>query len=202
MRNRKLLALTLSCLAMIVIILPLAAACSQPSPGPATASTPAAPAPGTTKAPATAPAKPASPAASPVATAAPSPTAAPTAPATAGKTLKVGITTPSTGPAAEKGAPMGHANLDAFEYINKELGGINGYQIEPIWLDSQYDSAKVVTNVRRFMDQGALLFATASSKEGTAAMEVANRAGFPGIVSFTAPNLYRPPQHIYGQMPD
>ncbi|MBI2869214.1 MAG: ABC transporter substrate-binding protein, partial [Chloroflexi bacterium] len=31
---------------------------------------------------------------------------------------------------------------------------------------------------------------------------VANRAGFPGIVSFTAPNLYRPPQHIYGQMPD
>jgi len=33
-------------------------------------------------------------------------------------------------------------------------------------------------------------------------MEIANRAGFPGLVAFTAPSLYRPPQHIYGQMPD
>ena len=37
-------------------------------------------------------------------------------------TLKIGITTPTTGPAAEKGSPMGHANLDAFEYIiSKEI---------------------------------------------------------------------------------
>src|ERR1039458_5741111 len=27
-------------------------------------------------------------------------------------------------------------------------------------------------------------------------------AGFPGMATFTAPNLYRPPAHIYGQMPD
>jgi branched-chain amino acid transport system substrate-binding protein len=97
------------------------------------------------------------------------------------QTIKVGITTPSTGPAAEKGAPMGHANLDAIKYVNEELGGID---------------------VKRFMDEGCVLYATASSKMMSASMEIANRAGFPGIASFNAPVLHRPPQHIYGQMPD
>jgi len=43
-----------------------------------------------------------------------------------GKTLKIGITTPTTGPAAEKGAPMGHGNLDCIKYVNEELGGVDG----------------------------------------------------------------------------
>jgi len=118
------------------------------------------------------------------------------------KTLKIGITTPTTGPAAEKGAPMGHANLDAIKYINSELGGVNGYQIEVVWLDNAYDAAKVVTNVKKFMDDGCLMFATSSSKMMSAVMEIANRAEFPGLVCFNAPILHRPPQHIYGQMTD
>ncbi len=120
----------------------------------------------------------------------------------AAKTIKVGLMTPSTGIAAEKGSPMGHANLDAIEYINKEMGGVAGYQIQPIWLDSQYDPAKVVTNMKFFMDQGAVMWGTASSMEGAAARDLANSNEFPGIVSFTAPSLYRPPLHVYGQMPD
>ena len=80
------------------------------------------------------------------------------------KTLKIGISTPSTGPAAEKGAPMGHANLDCIEYINSELGGVAGYPIEVVWLDNGYDASKVVTNVKRFMDEGCLMFGTSSSK--------------------------------------
>jgi len=118
------------------------------------------------------------------------------------KTLKVGITTPSTGPAAEKGSPMGHANLDAIKYINEELGGVKGYPIEVVWLDNAYDAAKVVTNVKKFMDDGCLMFATSSSKMMTASMEIANRAEFPGLVCFNAPIIHRPPQHIYGQMTD
>jgi len=118
------------------------------------------------------------------------------------KTLKIGISTPSTGKAAEKGAPMGHANLDAIEYINAELDGAAGYPVEVVWLDNGYDAAKVVTNVNRFMDEGCLMFATASSAMMSASMEIANRAEFPGLASFTAPSLYRPPKHIYGQMPD
>ncbi len=118
------------------------------------------------------------------------------------KTLKVGITTPTTGPAAEKGTPMGHANLDCFEYINTELGGVGGYPIEVVWLDNAYDPAKAVTVVKKFMDEGCLMFGTASSKIMAAVMETANRAEFPGIACFTAPVLYHPPQHIYGQTPD
>ena len=116
--------------------------------------------------------------------------------------LKIGMMTPTTGKAAEKGSPMGHANLDAIKYINEELGGVLGYKIEVVWVDSTYDAAKVVTIVKRFMDEGCLLFTTASSYEMTAAMESANRAGFPGIACFSSPSLYRPPQHIYGQTPD
>jgi branched-chain amino acid transport system substrate-binding protein len=52
------------------------------------------------------------------------------------------------------------------------------------------------------MDENALLFTVASSKEMTAAMGTANEAGFPGIAAFSAPSLYRPPKHIYGQYPD
>jgi branched-chain amino acid transport system substrate-binding protein len=119
-----------------------------------------------------------------------------------GGTLKVAMITPTTGPAAEKGTPMGHANLDAIEYINKELGGASGSRIEVSWYDSAYDTAKVVTLVKRVMDEGCLLFTVSSSKEMQAAMETANRAEFPGISCFSAPILYRPPKHIYGQTPD
>ncbi|MCX8126866.1 MAG: ABC transporter substrate-binding protein, partial [Dehalococcoidia bacterium] len=83
--------------------------------------------------------------------------AGPAAPA-AVKELKVGFITPSTGPAAEKGAPGGHGILDCVEYINTELGGVSGYKIKPLWYDSGYDMARVVTIVKSLMDQGALLF--------------------------------------------
>ncbi len=116
--------------------------------------------------------------------------------------LKVGMMTPTTGKAAEKGRPMGHANLDAIEYINAELRGAGGYRIDVLWLDSAYDAAKVVPIVKRFMDEGCLLFTTSSSMEMSVAMESANRAEFPGIACFSSPVLYRPPRHIYGQTPD
>ena len=119
-----------------------------------------------------------------------------------GDTLKIGISTPSTGPAAEKGSPMGHGNLDAVTYINDELGGINGIPLEAVWMDNGYDASKIVSIVNKFMDDKCLLFGTSSSKMMSSVMEVANRAGCPGIVVFNAPNLHRPPQHIYGQMPD
>jgi branched-chain amino acid transport system substrate-binding protein len=119
-----------------------------------------------------------------------------------GQVLKVGMMTPTTGQAAEKGRPMGDANLDAIKYINDELGGSGGHLIEVLWLDSAYDPTKVVTIVDRFMDEGCLLFTTASSKEMSAAMGSANRAEFPGIACFSSPILYRPPMHIYGQTPD
>jgi len=107
---------------------------------------------------------------------------------TENKALKIGMILPYTGAAAEKGKPGGDAVKDAIEYINKELNGANGYQIQISWRDSQYTADNVSTIVKDFMNEGALLFTTMSSFEMTAAQTIANRAGFPGLVSFAAPS--------------
>jgi len=119
-----------------------------------------------------------------------------------GEVLKIGMMNPSTGGAAEKGRPMSEGNSDVIEYINAELGGAGGYPIDAEILDSRYDPTQAVSNVKKFMADGRILFTTASSKEMSAAMSSANEAGFPGISCFSAPSLYRPPKHIYGQTPD
>ncbi len=124
-----------------------------------------------------------------------------TTPAVKG-TLKVGIMTPHTGKAAEKGVPLRDANLDCIEYINNELGGVNGYKIEAINLDSQYDAAIAQNDINMFMDQGCIFFTTSSSTEMGYVQEIANRAGFPGLVAYSSPSNYHPPLHIYGQTPD
>jgi branched-chain amino acid transport system substrate-binding protein len=119
-----------------------------------------------------------------------------------GQTLKVGLMTPSTGPVPEKGIPGRDGLLDCFSYINTEKGGVNGYQIEPVYRDSQY-SAQIVPNlVNEFMDKGCLMFMTHSSTEMNYAMAIANPAEFPGMAAFTSQTNYHPPRHIYGQMPD
>jgi len=119
-----------------------------------------------------------------------------------GEELKVGLLICYTGPAAEKGNPMGNAKLDAWRYVNDELGGVEGYKVNPIWYDTEYDATKVVTFLKKLMDDKALLWTTNSSKEGAAAKENANRAGFPGIVCFSSPVVVHPPEHVYAQMAD
>jgi branched-chain amino acid transport system substrate-binding protein len=120
----------------------------------------------------------------------------------AGKELKLGAIMPVTGPAAEKGRPGIDALLDVTEYINKELGGVDGYQINLDWKDSVYNAANVTTDITDFTNSGVLMFTAMSSFEMTNAMGIANKAGLPGLAIFTSPNLYNPPAHIYGQMPD
>ena len=116
--------------------------------------------------------------------------------------LKIGMSTPSTGVAAEKGAPMGHANLDCIKYVNEELGGVDGHRVEVLWLDNSYDASKSVTIIKRFIEDDCLFFTTASSGQMTAMMEIANEDAFPGFAAFSSPNLTQPARHIYGQTPD
>ena len=127
---------------------------------------------------------------------------APPAPKPEEQPLKYGMSICMTGVAAEKGSPMGHGKLDCIKYINEELGGVNGHPIEAVWYDNAYDAAKAATIVKKLMDDGALFFTTNSSKMMSASMEIANRAGFPGIASFSSPVCTNPPKHIYAQMPD
>jgi branched-chain amino acid transport system substrate-binding protein len=123
-------------------------------------------------------------------------------PDTKDKSLKMGAIMPVTGPAAEKGKPGIDALLDVTQYINTELGGAGGYQINLDWKDSAYNAANVNTIVTDFTNSGVLMFTAMSSFEMTNAMGIANKAGMPGLAIFTAANLYNPPAHIYGQMPE
>ena len=109
---------------------------------------------------------------------------------------------PVTGAAAEKGKPGIDALLDVTQYINSELGGAGGYQINLDWKDSNYNAANVNTIVTDFTNSGDLMFTAMSSFEMTNAMGIANKAGLPGLAIFTSANLYNPPAHIYGQMPE
>ncbi|MCK4331405.1 MAG: ABC transporter substrate-binding protein, partial [Dehalococcoidia bacterium] len=45
-----------------------------------------------------------------------------TKPPEEGGALKLGLSICMTGPAGEKGSPMGHGKLDCIKYINEELG--------------------------------------------------------------------------------
>jgi branched-chain amino acid transport system substrate-binding protein len=107
-----------------------------------------------------------------------------------------------TGPAAEKGSPMGHGKLDCIKYINDELGGVDGHPIIADWYDNAYDTAKQVTLVKKLMADGALFFTNNDSATMQASLTTANSAGFPGMVSFSSPICTNPPMHIYAQMPD
>ncbi|MEI6186499.1 MAG: ABC transporter substrate-binding protein, partial [Dehalococcoidia bacterium] len=124
------------------------------------------------------------------------------APPAGEKVIKLGLSIPFTGAAAEKGAPIGYGQLDAIKYINDELGGVEGYKIDPVWSDTAYDAAKATTIVKKLMDDGCSLFTVVASKDMNASKEAANRAAFPGMVCFSSPSLTHPPQHIYAQLPD
>ena len=119
-----------------------------------------------------------------------------------GSKVKVGFSICYTGVAAEKGRPMGNAKLDAMKYINEELGGVAGYEIEVIWRDNEYDAAKAATIINELINSECLLFTTNASKMMMASAETANRAEFPGFAVFSSPVLTNPPRHIYAQMPD
>ncbi len=119
-----------------------------------------------------------------------------------GSKVKVGFSICYSGKAAEKGRPMGNGKLDCMKYINDELGGVAGYEIEVIWRDNQYDASKAATIINELMDAGCLMFTTNSSAMMTASAEIANREEFPGFAVFSAPALTNPPKHIYAQMPD
>ncbi len=118
------------------------------------------------------------------------------------ETIKIGLSTPSTGAAAEKGQVLEHGNKDAIKYINEEKGGVGGYKIELVWMDNGYNAAAMVNNVNKFMDSRCVTFGCSSSAMMAAGMSVANQNGFSGLAVYGAPVIYRPPQHIYGQLPD
>jgi ABC-type branched-subunit amino acid transport system substrate-binding protein len=67
-----------------------------------------------------------------------------------GKTIKLGVLTPLSGPVAVIGNPLTAGNQVYFDYINKEKGGVAGkYQIELEQADTQYKPDRTVQQYNR-----------------------------------------------------
>ena len=118
--------------------------------------------------------------------------------------IKVGIMAPYTGAAASKGKPMGDGVQDAIKYINTELGGVQGYQIQVVFRDDQYTANNEATIINEFVSpsSGIVMFTTQASAEMTTVMGIANDAGLPGFTVFSAPNITQPAKHQYASFPD
>ncbi|XUX01399.1 MAG: ABC transporter substrate-binding protein [Dehalogenimonas sp.] len=118
--------------------------------------------------------------------------------------IKVGIMAPYTGAAASKGKPMGDGVLDAIKYINTELNGVQGHQIQPVFRDGQYTAGIETTIINEFISpsSGIVMFTTQASAEMTVVMGIANEAGLPGFTVFSAPNITQPAKHQFASFPD
>jgi len=170
-------------MALVVLVALLATACAKPAPSPSPTPTPTpAPTPSPTPTP------------KPTPTPSPTPTPKPT-PKLEEQPITWGAEACWTGIAAEKCNPMERGEECCIEYINKEKGGILGHPIKVKALDSGYDSAKMVTLIKRWIDEGQPLFCTHSSKMMEAAMGISNRVGMPGIVDFASLRCIHPQVH-------
>ena len=87
--------------------------------------------------------------------------------------IKVGIMAPYTGAAASKGKPGGDGVQDCIKYINTELGGVAGHQIDVVFRDNQYTASNMTTIINEFISDGVMMFTTHASAEMTAVMGIA-----------------------------
>jgi ABC-type branched-subunit amino acid transport system substrate-binding protein len=71
-----------------------------------------------------------------------------------GKTIKLGVLTPLSGPVAVIGLPLTAGNEVWFDYLNKEKGGIAGkYKVELVQQDTQYAPDKTVQQYNKIKGQ-------------------------------------------------
>jgi branched-chain amino acid transport system substrate-binding protein len=108
-----------------------------------------------------------------------------TATAMAEQVLKVGIIGPFTGPSAKTGEEFKGSVTMAFEKVNNMVGD---YKLEPVWIDSQSDPAKVASAYaeacERIGIQGGVL--NWHSSTAVAAMDVAAQYKVPHMFGFGA----------------
>src|SRR3712207_2866413 len=77
-----------------------------------------------------------------------------TGPGFDGKTIKLGVLTPLSGPVAVIGLPLTAGNQVYFDYVNKEKGGIAGkYKVELVQQDTQYAPDKTVQQYNKIKNQ-------------------------------------------------
>ncbi|HSO18490.1 MAG TPA: ABC transporter substrate-binding protein [Desulfosarcina sp.] len=105
--------------------------------------------------------------------------------AAAEKVLKVGIIGPFTGPSAKTGEEFKGSVTMAFEKIDNKVGD---YKIEPVWVDSQSDPAKVASAYAEACERIGIQAGVLNwhSSTAVAAMDVAAQYKTPHMFGFGA----------------
>ena len=105
--------------------------------------------------------------------------------AVAEKVLKVGIIGPFTGPSAKSGAEFKGSVTMAFEKVNNMVGD---YKLEPVWVDSQSDPAKVASAYAEACERIGIQAGVINwhSSTAVAAMDVAAQYKVPHFFGFGA----------------
>jgi ABC-type branched-subunit amino acid transport system substrate-binding protein len=70
-----------------------------------------------------------------------------------GDTIRLGVVTPTSGRVAVIGEPLTNGNRAYWDYVNEELGGVDGqYQVELVVEDSAYDAPTAVQKYNQIKD--------------------------------------------------
>lgn len=110
--------------------------------------------------------------------------------------IKLGQTTPFSGPVSVAGA-TGHASLAYFAAINK-AGGINGRKIKLLALDDGYVPPKTVEATRRLVedDQVLFLFGSLGTPTNAAVQKYLNQKKVPQLFISTGASRFKDPKNF------
>jgi len=93
--------------------------------------------------------------------------------------ITIGDASDLTGPAAKSASEMSAGVADWFRYQNEYLGGVRGYKIASVIVDTKFDSQNLINTVNRFIDEGKPIVYSGVAYCIPATTEIANRRHVP-----------------------
>src|SRR5580693_8847116 len=117
------------------------------------------------------------------------------APGVSDTEIKIGTTTPYSGPASAYGV-IGRAESAYFKMIN-EQGGVNGRKINFISLDDAYSPPKTVEQIRRLIESDEVLFLVnpVGTATNMAVVKYINQKQVPHLFIGTGATVFNDPEH-------
>jgi len=109
--------------------------------------------------------------------------------------IKIGTTTPYSGPASAYSA--GAVSATAYFQMINEQGGVNGRKINYISLDDAYSPPKTVEQIRRLIesDEVAFLLNPVGTATNMAVFKYINQKGVPHLFIGTGATVFNDPEH-------
>jgi branched-chain amino acid transport system substrate-binding protein len=113
-------------------------------------------------------------------------------------TIKIGSSFPQSGTYAAF-AEISTGYQAYFDYVNEELGGIDGRQIELVTLDDAYEPGRTATNAQRLVqDEGVFaLFNVIGTSNNTAIWDDLEDECVPNLFAGTGSPLWGDPNHAW-----